>query len=85
MVTGAVQVPPDGHPIVLLPDHATTGGYPVVATVITADQPVLGQLAPGDTLEFESVDLTTARRRWLDHRSALEGRVGGWFPTVAGT
>ncbi len=85
MVTGAVQVPPDGHPIVLLPDHATTGGYPVVATVITADLPALGQLAPGDTLEFKPVDLTTARRRWLDHRSALEGRVGGWFPTVAGT
>ena len=47
MMTGAVQVPPDGRPIVLLPDHATVGGYPVVACVITADLPLLGQLAPG--------------------------------------
>jgi allophanate hydrolase subunit 2 len=48
VVTGAVQVPPDGRPIALLPDHATLGGYPVVACVATVDLPLLGQLAPGD-------------------------------------
>jgi KipI family sensor histidine kinase inhibitor len=47
MITGAIQVPPDGNPIILMPDHATVGGYPIIACVITADQPVLGQLQPG--------------------------------------
>ncbi|HWF22224.1 MAG TPA: carboxyltransferase domain-containing protein, partial [Acidimicrobiales bacterium] len=37
MVTGAIQIPPDGQPIVLMPDHATVGGYPVIATVVSAD------------------------------------------------
>ena len=46
MVTGAIQVPPDGRPIVLLCDHATVGGYPVVATVVSADLGVLGQCRP---------------------------------------
>ncbi len=48
LVTGAIQVPPSGHPIVLGPDHPTTGGYPVIAVVVTADLPVAAQLAPGD-------------------------------------
>ncbi len=60
MVTGAVQVPPDGRPIVLMPDHATVGGYPVVATVIGADLGVLGQLAPGEHLRFLLVDRPSA-------------------------
>ncbi|MGB9429777.1 MAG: biotin-dependent carboxyltransferase family protein [Gammaproteobacteria bacterium] len=55
MVSGAVQVPGDGHPIVLLPNHGTTGGYPVIAVVIRADLPRLGQLRPGATLRFEAV------------------------------
>lgn len=49
---GAIQIPPSGHPILFMADHATTGGYPVIGTVITADVPVVGQLAPGDWLEF---------------------------------
>ena len=56
MVTGAVQLPPDGDPIILLPDHATVGGYPVIACVIAADLPVVGQLEPGDTVELVAVD-----------------------------
>jgi len=85
MVTGAVQIPPDGHPIVLLPDHATVGGYPVACCVISADLPVLGQLRPGDTVEFAPVDrreALDARDRW--ERSMAE-RVSGWFPTAVGT
>jgi allophanate hydrolase subunit 2 len=62
MVTGAVQVPPDGHPVALLCDHATVGGYPVVATVVRADLGVLGQCRPGDTVRFEPVDLVEAAR-----------------------
>lgn len=48
MVLGAVQVPPSGQPVVLLHDHPTTGGYPVVAVVLEDDLPVCAQARPGD-------------------------------------
>jgi KipI family sensor histidine kinase inhibitor len=51
--TGALQVPPSGDPILLMSDRQTSGGYPQIATVITADLPMAGQLAPGDWIEFE--------------------------------
>jgi allophanate hydrolase subunit 2 len=50
LVLGAVQVPPNGQPVVLLHDHPTTGGYPVVAVVVGADLPVCAQARPGDRL-----------------------------------
>ena len=52
LVTGAIQVPPSGLPIILGPDHPTTGGYPVLAVVVAADLPPAGQLAPGATVRF---------------------------------
>jgi biotin-dependent carboxylase-like uncharacterized protein len=56
MAPGSIQVPPDGQPIVMLADGPTTGGYPKVATVVSADLPRLAQLVPGvDTLRFEAV------------------------------
>jgi len=85
MVTGAVQVPPDGNPIVLMPDHATVGGYPVACCVITADLPVLGQLRPGDTVRLTEVDPDTARAAREGWEASLDGRLSGWFPTAAGT
>jgi KipI family sensor histidine kinase inhibitor len=51
--TGALQVPPSGDPILLMADRQTTGGYPQIAMVITADLPLAAQLGPGDWLEFE--------------------------------
>ncbi len=47
MVPGSIQVPPDGQPIVMLADGPTTGGYPKIATVVSADVPLLAQLLPG--------------------------------------
>lgn len=58
LVLGAVQVPPDGRPVVFLADHPTTGGYPVVAVVDEADLWQCAQLRPGETVE-----LTRAARR----------------------
>jgi biotin-dependent carboxylase-like uncharacterized protein len=56
MVPGSVQVPPDGQPIVMLADGPTTGGYPKIATVITADLGRLAQLVPGQgRVRFETV------------------------------
>ena len=50
--TGAIQVPSSGEPILLMADHQTTGGYPQLAVVITADVPLAAQLSPGDWIEF---------------------------------
>jgi antagonist of KipI len=49
---GTIQVPASGQPILLMADRQTTGGYPKIATVIGADLPLAGQLAPGDWIEF---------------------------------
>ena len=49
---GALQVPSSGLPILLMADRQTTGGYPTIATVITADVGVAGQLGPGDAISF---------------------------------
>jgi biotin-dependent carboxylase-like uncharacterized protein len=50
---GSIQVPPSGQPILLMADRQTTGGYPRIGTLITADLPVAGQLAPGEALRFQ--------------------------------
>lgn len=54
MVLGAVQVPPDGRPVVFLADHPTTGGYPVIGVVDPADLWQCAQLRPGETVRFRS-------------------------------
>lgn len=71
VVAGTVQLPSDGYPIVLLCDAAPTGGYPVVAVVISADLPLLGQLAPGDPVWFVEVTLAEARAAALERRTRL--------------
>lgn len=58
---GAIQVPPDGQPIVLGADRQTLGGYPVIAVVASVDWPRLGQLRPGDEFRFAEIDLPTAQ------------------------
>jgi allophanate hydrolase subunit 2 len=84
VVWGAIQLPPDGRPIVLLADHQPTGGYPVVAVVISADRSVLGQLRPGDGVRFVETSVGPAvealRQRVHDfERAAASVREGaGW-------
>jgi antagonist of KipI len=58
---GAVQVPEGGKPIILFVEQQTTGGYPKIANVISADFHSLGQLRPRDEIRFERVDFATAR------------------------
>jgi biotin-dependent carboxylase-like uncharacterized protein len=64
---GAIQVPGNGLPIVLLADRQTTGGYPKVAAVISADLPALGRLMPGAKVAFQavSIDEAEAARRQM--------------------
>jgi biotin carboxyl carrier protein len=68
---GAVQVPGDGRPIVLLAARQTVGGYPKVATVIGADLDRCGQLRPGNAVTFGSVDVAEARALTLAARVGL--------------
>jgi antagonist of KipI len=68
---GAIQVPPDGQPIVLMADAQTLGGYPKIAHVISVDLPLLAQLRPGDTVRFQEVTLAEAHRLRLAREHAL--------------
>jgi antagonist of KipI len=71
MTAGAIQVIPSGGLIVLHVDHQTSGGYPVIATVISADLPLLAQVRPGDTIRFRPVEADEVARAWR--------RVSGWL------
>jgi antagonist of KipI len=68
---GTIQVPPDGHPIVLMADRQTTGGYPKIAHVASIDLPRLAQKMPGDTLFFREIT--------LDEAHALQARREAGF------
>lgn len=68
---GAIQVPPDGHPIVMLADRPVTGGYRVPACVIGADVGRVARLRPGDMVEFVSVTREDARQAFLDREGEL--------------
>jgi antagonist of KipI len=71
LVPGAVQVPRNGQPILLMADAQTAGGYPVVATVVSASLPVAAQLLPGDEVRFTEVTLERAGQM----RQALESAL----------
>jgi biotin-dependent carboxylase-like uncharacterized protein len=76
---GAIQVPGNGAPIILLADRQTTGGYPKIATVISADIPALGRLTPGAHVAFEAVDIRAAEAAHRQFRAELDGlaeRIG---------
>lgn len=72
MVTGAIQVPGSGQPIVLLPNHGITGGYPVIGNVISADLGKLAQLTPGDRLRFSLVTRDTALAALREQEERLD-------------
>ena len=73
MPPGAIQVPASGQPIMLLAERATTGGYATIATVISADLPVAGQLAPGEWIEFDAVGRDDAIAALRRREAALRG------------
>ncbi len=71
-VMGALQVPPDGQPILLMADRSTTGGYPQIAVVISADLPLAAQLLPGDQMMFTPATLAEARSALQEQWHTLE-------------
>ncbi|MGH7919020.1 MAG: biotin-dependent carboxyltransferase family protein [Candidatus Dormibacteraceae bacterium] len=72
LAPGCIQVPPSGEPIVLLQDHQTAGGYPVVAGVATADLPLAARLLPGDRVRFAEISLDAAHRALLAQQQMLD-------------
>ncbi|MBM4334117.1 MAG: biotin-dependent carboxyltransferase [Deltaproteobacteria bacterium] len=72
LANGTVQVPPDGQPIILLADRQTIGGYPIMATLIQADMPLIAQCVPGDKLRFAAVSTDKAREAYLQLWSNLK-------------
>ncbi len=71
---GGIQIPPGGDPILLMADRQTTGGYPKIGTVITADVPVAGQLAPGDWIEFAECTRAEALKALREQEAQLVGQ-----------
>jgi biotin-dependent carboxylase-like uncharacterized protein len=71
---GAVQVPPSGQPIILFVDQQTTGGYPKIANVISADVHSLGQLRPRDVIRFERMEMSVARSLLLQQEALLTSK-----------
>jgi allophanate hydrolase subunit 2 len=70
-------MPPDGQPVILGPDHATLGGYPIVATVIEADLARVGRLTTGDHVWFEEVTIAEALELKTERDLAIAHAVTG--------
>ena len=79
-VNGSVQIPGNGQPIVLMPDRATTGGYPKIATVITADFGRFAQIPAGHSFRFKAVSVSEAQaaaREFAELLRTLPDRLRG--------
>ena len=75
VVSGSIQVPGTGLPIVLMVDNQTTGGYPKIATVVSADLPVVGRRRPGRTMRFVAVDVLEAERLRRRQEAVIEEQI----------
>lgn len=81
-VAGSIQVPGSGRPIILLADRQTTGGYPKIATVISADLRRVAQRRPGESLRFEAVDVATAVRLARERAADIAALTGKLRPAT---
>jgi antagonist of KipI len=73
MTMGAIQVPSNGQPIVMIADSPTTGGYPKIGTVTSADLPLLAQCVPGRSkIRFRETTVTKAQKKFRELMSRLE-------------
>tara|TARA_B100001179_G_scaffold53761_1_gene36665 strand:+ start:43 stop:558 length:516 start_codon:yes stop_codon:yes gene_type:complete len=68
---GAIQVPADGQPIVLLTDYPTIGGYPKIANVASADYNLLIQKTPGEKIFFKLIELHEAEQLYKEHLNGI--------------
>jgi allophanate hydrolase len=75
VVSGSIQVPGSGRPIILMMDNQTTGGYPKIATVISADLPVVGRRRPGRTIRFTAVEVQEAEELRREQEAAIQRQI----------
>jgi allophanate hydrolase subunit 2 len=76
MTMGAIQVLSNGQPIVMMADSPTTGGYPKIGTVVSADLPLLAQCVPGKSkIRFRETTVAKAQKRYRELMSGLDGIV----------
>jgi antagonist of KipI len=68
---GAIQLPPNGQPIVLMADSPTVGGYRIIGTVISCDLPILAQCMPGRIVRFGAVSVATAQDEFVRRELTL--------------
>ena len=73
MTMGAIQVPSSGQPIVMMADSPTTGGYPKIGTVASADLPLLAQCVPGKSkIRFRKTTVVKAQKKYRELMHGLE-------------
>ncbi len=75
MVRGAVQVSNDGTLMLLMPDHPTIGGYPVIGVLTSVDIPMAAQLRPGDSVRFSPMPLAESQRLLTERDSELRNAI----------
>jgi 5-oxoprolinase (ATP-hydrolysing) subunit C len=83
VVAGSVQVPGTGEPIVMMADCQTTGGYPKIATVISADLRVIAQRRPGAAVRFEAVEIAQAQQIARERADVIAGLCSRTQPRAA--
>ena len=83
IINGVIQVPPDGSPIIMLSDHGTIGGYPKIASVISADFDKVSQLPPGSQIKFKEMTLKDAENlleQIVNENLLTPKGIHGFFP-----
>jgi antagonist of KipI len=86
VVFGALQLPPDGHPILLGAERQTTGGYPLLGVVASVDHAALAQLKPGDALRLRLTDVAAAQAAWRARELGFRRwriAVRAWWESLA--
>ena len=71
MIKGVIQVPPDGHPIIMLSDHGTIGGYPKIAVVASVDYDKLVQKIPNTKIKFKCIDLLESEKLYKNYQQNI--------------
>lgn len=69
---GTIQVPPDGEPIILMADHQTTAGYPVIGQIVSVDVARIAQMKPGDHISFKLISNEEGERLFIDMEKCIE-------------
>lgn len=77
VVTGSIQVPGNGKPIILMADRQTTGGYTKIATVISADLARVGRMKPGDVLQFAAIEVAAAEAARREQEKQVRRLIDG--------